>query len=157
MTRPHVVFVTGKLAEPALRRVAAGVAQGQGIDVSVVVLPITVAALATTDWIARHLQLPAEARRVVLPGLCQGDLKPLMERFAAVAFERGPEDLRDLPEHFGALGRKPTTATTSRSSPRSTTPRPHPCRYCRASRVGYARTEPTSSTLAATRADRGAA
>jgi len=49
----HVLFVTGKLAEPALRRVLADMAPPFAADVAV--LGITVAALMTTDWIARHL------------------------------------------------------------------------------------------------------
>ena len=41
----------------------------------VAVLPITVAALATTPWIARHLHVPRRLDRVILPGLCRGDLE----------------------------------------------------------------------------------
>jgi hypothetical protein len=48
-----VLFVTGRLAEPALRRVLAGMAPPFACDVAV--LKITVAALMTTTWIARHL------------------------------------------------------------------------------------------------------
>jgi dihydropteroate synthase-like protein len=66
----------------------------------VAVLPITVAALATTPWIARHLTIPAEVDRVVLPGLCAGDLAALAAP-AQVIVERGPNDLLDLPELFG--------------------------------------------------------
>src|SRR4051812_20719659 len=58
MGRPHLLFVTGKLAEPALRRVLGELAPRAGFDFSVAVLPITVAALATAPWIARHLDVP---------------------------------------------------------------------------------------------------
>ena len=64
------------------------------------VLPITVAALLTTDWVARKLIVPAGVTRVVLPGLCRGDLAPV-EAVAGVPVERGPADVRDLPELFG--------------------------------------------------------
>ena len=46
----RVLFVTGRLAEPALRRVLGGMTRS--FDAEVAVLPITVAALMTTDWIA---------------------------------------------------------------------------------------------------------
>ncbi|MFO0851195.1 MAG: aminodeoxychorismate synthase component I [Gemmataceae bacterium] len=98
--RPRQVFVTGKLAEPALRRVLADLAPAVGFEPDVVVLPITVAALMTTDWIAKRLTVPAGTQRVVLPGMCRGDLAPI-EAVAGVTVVRGPKDLRDLPEFFG--------------------------------------------------------
>ncbi|HWG44155.1 MAG TPA: DUF6513 domain-containing protein [Gemmataceae bacterium] len=98
MNRPHLLFVTGKLAEPSLRRMLEDLAPRAGFDFSVAVLPITVAALATTPWIARHLTVPSGIDRVILPGLCQGDLEPM--RALATAVERGPADLRDLPDFF---------------------------------------------------------
>ena len=39
----------------------------------VTVLGITVAALMTTAWIARHLIVPAGTDLVLIPGLCEGD------------------------------------------------------------------------------------
>jgi dihydropteroate synthase len=65
----------------------------------VAVLPITVAALMTADWVARHLAVPPGTERVVLPGFCRGD--PAAVAVAGgVPAELGPKDLRDLPEHF---------------------------------------------------------
>ncbi len=98
---PRILFVTGKLAEPALRRLLAELAPKAGFDYVLAVLPITVAALAPTSWIARHLTLSEPIDRVVLPGLCPGDLEPLTSRWPRLVIERGPNDLRDLPEHFG--------------------------------------------------------
>src|SRR5436190_19684613 len=106
MHKPHLLFVTGKLAEPALRRLLADLAGRAGFDFSVAVLPITVVALATTPWVARHLAVPPGIDRVILPGLCGGDLQPVADR-AGVPVERGPRDLRDLPELFGAGGGRP--------------------------------------------------
>jgi dihydropteroate synthase-like protein len=90
--------VTGKLAEPSLRRTLEELAPRAGFHFSVAVLPITVAALASTPWIARHLTVPAGVDRVILPGLCPGELESV--RSLATEIERGPADLRDLPEFF---------------------------------------------------------
>jgi dihydropteroate synthase-like protein len=106
MPRLHVLFVTGKLAEPALRRLLDELAPHAGFDYSLAVLPITVAALATTPWIARHLTVPAGVDRVLLPGLCAGDLAALAPLSPATV-ERGPADLRDLPEFFGSAHTRP--------------------------------------------------
>ncbi|MCS6849746.1 MAG: DUF6513 domain-containing protein [Gemmataceae bacterium] len=106
MPPPKLLFVTGKLAEFALRRQLAELAPRVGFDYQVAVLPITVVALAPMTWIARHLTVPPGIDRVVLPGLCPGEPDVIAERFG-VAAERGPADLRDLPEFFGSAGRRP--------------------------------------------------
>jgi dihydropteroate synthase len=103
-TRPHILFVTGKLAEPSLRRTLTDLAPRAGFDFSVAVLPITVVALATTDWIARHLHLENRFDRVLLPGLCPGEMSVLMPVLGGTPVERGPGDLRDLPGFFGSSG-----------------------------------------------------
>jgi dihydropteroate synthase-like protein len=99
MPKPHLLFVTGKLAEPALTHLLAELAPRAGFDFSVAVLPITVAALATTPWVANHLTIPDAVDRIILPGLCAGDLAIVGARTAA-RVERGPKDLRDLPDFF---------------------------------------------------------
>lgn len=94
----RVLFVTGRLAEPALRRVLAEMAAPFACDVAV--LPITVAALMTTPWIVRHLEVPAGTDLVMIPGLCEGDPQVIADR-AGVPVEKGPKDLREIPAHFG--------------------------------------------------------
>jgi dihydropteroate synthase-like protein len=94
----RTLFVTGKLAEPALRTTLARMAPEFTYEVAV--LRITVAALMTTSWIATHLTDVAGAERIVIPGLCEGDVRAIEDRWG-VKTEKGPADLRDLPEHFG--------------------------------------------------------
>ncbi|MCS6865766.1 MAG: DUF6513 domain-containing protein [Gemmataceae bacterium] len=105
MTR--ILFITGKLAEPALRRVLEELAPKAGFEAHVAVLPITVAALMTTPWIARHLPpLPKPFDRVVLPGFCRGEVDEVAQAVGAPVV-RGPVDLRDLPEFFGSRSGPP--------------------------------------------------
>jgi dihydropteroate synthase-like protein len=99
VSRPHLLFVTGKLAESALRRTLADLAPRAGFDFAVAVMPISVVALAPTPWIARHLTVPPGIDRIILPGLCAGDPAAL-RTVTEVPAERGPTDLRDLPEFF---------------------------------------------------------
>jgi dihydropteroate synthase len=94
----RVLFVTGRLAEPALRRVLAETELPFSPDVAV--LRITVAALMTTEWIARNLEVPPGTDLVLIPGLCEGDTE-VIARKAGTRVEKGPKDLREIPHHFG--------------------------------------------------------
>lgn len=96
----HYHFVTGRLAEHALRRVLEKLAPQVGFAWSIQVLPITVAALMSTRWVARHLLVDPAATCVILPGFCQGELDEL-EQLCGRPVRRGPHDLRSLPEFFG--------------------------------------------------------
>jgi dihydropteroate synthase len=94
----RVLFVTGKLAEPALRSTLASMQAPFATELAM--LPITVAALMTTEWIAKHLTVPPGTDLVLIPGLCEGATASIANRFS-VRVEKGPKDLREIPEYFG--------------------------------------------------------
>src|SRR5688500_4351215 len=94
----RVLFVTGKLAEPALRRVLAEADLPFAHDIAV--QRITVAALMTTEWIARFVDVPHGVDLIVIPGLCEGDPRAVADK-TGVPVEKGPKDLREIPRHFG--------------------------------------------------------
>jgi len=98
--RESIHFVTGKLAEPSLREIVQSIATTKGFDYSIDVLPITVAALMTPQWLLKHMQIPVAATRVILPGYLQTGIEQIR---AAVnlPIECGPKDVRDLPVLFG--------------------------------------------------------
>jgi dihydropteroate synthase-like protein len=94
----RLLFVTGKLAAPALRDTLGRA--DLPFDYDVAVMKITVAALMTTDWIARRLDVPDAVTRIMIPGMCEGDVDVIGERFGIPA-EKGPADLKALPSWFG--------------------------------------------------------
>lgn len=100
MAVPKIHFVTGRLAETALRSTLGRLSAQAGFEYSIQVLPITVAALMTPAWIAPRLDIPAGTTRLVLPGYCGGDLTPI-QAVTELPIEIGPKDLRRLPEFFG--------------------------------------------------------
>jgi len=93
-------FVTGKLAAPALRRLLARLEPELDFKPVLIELNIDVAALLTTDWVARKLELSEELESIVLPGYCRGELAAI-EDATGIKAERGPRDLRKLPEYLG--------------------------------------------------------
>jgi dihydropteroate synthase-like protein len=94
----RVLFVTGLLAEPALRNTLAGMGAPFACDVAA--LRITVAALMTTTWIARHLTVGEGTDLVLIPGLCEGDPAVIQDK-VGVPVAKGPADLREIPRYFG--------------------------------------------------------
>jgi len=94
----RLLFVTGKLAAPALRDTLGRA--DLPFDYDVAVMRITVAALMTTDWIAKRLEVPDAVTRIMIPGMCEGDVEIIGERFGIPA-EKGPNDLKAIPRWFG--------------------------------------------------------
>jgi dihydropteroate synthase-like protein len=103
-TKP-TFFLTGHLARPRLERMLAQMGD-LGFAWSVVDIGVKVAALMTEPIILRRLPRPVGACRVVLPGRCRADLGRLSAAFG-VPFERGPDEISDLPAHFGRHGHAP--------------------------------------------------
>ncbi|MCA9240394.1 MAG: dihydropteroate synthase, partial [Planctomycetales bacterium] len=102
----RIQFVTGRLAERSLRGVLASLAVELGIEPVVDVLPITVAALMTPQWIAQHIGKMDGVDRIIVPGYCSGGLESIQEA-TGKPVERGPRDLRGLPEFLGGTRRQP--------------------------------------------------
>jgi dihydropteroate synthase-like protein len=95
---PDYLFVTGKLAADSLRLTLEKM--GPGFEYVLEVLDISVAALMSVEWIARHLSDARGCKEVMIPGLCSGDLSLIRER-VGVPVVRGPGDLKDIPAFFG--------------------------------------------------------
>ncbi len=104
-----LLFVTGKLAEKSLHKVLQEVTANPKIPpfkYRVEQIGVSVAALMTPEMIARRLKNTGDANKMILPGLCQGDLSALHRQYG-IPVERGPEDLKDLPQYFGQIGIAP--------------------------------------------------
>ena len=94
----HIVFLTGRLAQPQLERVLAAI-QPAPFTWEVREIGLQVAALMTADLIRRRVALPVQAQRIVVPGRCRGDLDALSAHYG-MPVQRGPEELKDLPQFF---------------------------------------------------------
>ena len=101
----RILFLTGSLAERRLLR-ALGAMAPDDFAWEVRPIGVKIAALMTTDIIRRRLKDLGGASRVLLPGRSRVDLAALSAEFG-LPFERGPDDLKDLPQHFGRAGKPP--------------------------------------------------
>ncbi len=95
----RILFLTGRLAEPALRAQLERLAPGR-FEWEARQLGVQVAALMTTELIRRRLAPPQGFDWVMVPGRCRGDLEALSAALG-LPVRCGPEELADLPEHFG--------------------------------------------------------
>ncbi|WP_334107233.1 DUF6513 domain-containing protein [Methylobacillus sp.] len=100
----NILFLTGKLAEKSLHKILEDM-QPTEFNYRVAQLGVTVAALMTPQLILRRLPDAGDANRIIVPGLCKGDLGMLVEKYG-IPVERGPDDLKDLPQFFGRGGRE---------------------------------------------------
>ncbi len=94
----HILFLTGSLAEKQLRSILEKMQPE--FTYTVHQLGLKVAALMTTDMIARRLTDTFGATKIILPGRCRGDIIALSEKLG-IPVERGTEEVKDLPLFFG--------------------------------------------------------
>lgn len=109
MKTDSLLFLTGKLAEKSLNKVlqeVQGNTKSPKFKYRVEQMGVSVAALMTPDLITRRLNAVGDASKMILPGLCQGDLTCLQAKYG-IPVERGPNDLKDLPQYFGQQGKVP--------------------------------------------------
>ncbi len=99
-TEHHYHFVTGRLAEHAVREITASLAQQYQFRYSIGVMPITVAALMTSKWLLRHLEIPDEATHLIVPGYLESGCDELQKSVKTQVI-CGPKDCRDLADVFG--------------------------------------------------------
>ncbi|TWU37611.1 Pterin binding enzyme [Novipirellula aureliae] len=96
----HYHFVTGKLAEGLLRETVSILAKKHCFDFSIGVMPITVAALMTPKWLARHLNPPPQTTHIIVPGYLTSGT-PELDQSVKIPVIYGPKDCRELANVFG--------------------------------------------------------
>jgi dihydropteroate synthase len=120
----HIVFLTGRLAQPSLERVLASI-EPPAFSYEVREIGLQVAGLMTTDMVRRRVpaplhsepgrvrhaaaavppsEIPLRADRLLLPGRCRGEVDALAAHYG-IAVQRGPEELKDLPQFFNREAR----------------------------------------------------
>ncbi len=97
--KEHILFLTGKLARKRLHKILETM-QPTSFTYEIKNIGVNVAALMTAEMIKRRLTMLDVPDRVIVPGLCRGDLSAISEYFN-VPFIRGPIDLKDMPVFFG--------------------------------------------------------
>jgi dihydropteroate synthase len=100
-----LLFLTGRLAEPRLARTVAGLGLPEG-SWRIANVGVKVAALMTEAIVRNRLKAPLDADRVIVPGRSRMNLGELKEHYG-VPFERGPDEIVDLPQFFGKGGKPP--------------------------------------------------
>ncbi len=104
--KDRILFLTGKLAEKRLQRILNEMSPEE-FEYEIRNIGVNVAALMTAQMIGRRLNDIESFDKVVVPGLCRGDLEQLSDD-KGVLFERGPIDLKDLPIYFGRKRKQPS-------------------------------------------------
>ena len=98
-----ILFITGKLAERQLARILEAMKPEFGYKINQI--GVSVAALMSENLIMRRVTKNQKMTKIIVPGRFRGDLNKLTN-FFNVPVERGPEDLRHLPDYFGMEGFK---------------------------------------------------
>lgn len=94
----RILLVTGRLAEPLVRK------YGEGCDV--LVTPVSVAAFLTPELIVRYLKKAGvksdDYDLILIPGLVRGSAQPIEDELGIPAY-KGPRNAMDLPQVIKAL------------------------------------------------------
>jgi dihydropteroate synthase-like protein len=98
----RILFLTGHLARARLEAVLRSMAPTP-FEWSILDVGVKVAALMTEPILTRRLPRPLDVDRVIVPGRCRADLARLTQEFGP-PFQRGPDELKDLPAFFGKTG-----------------------------------------------------
>ena len=108
----RILLITGRLAEPMVRRAAREAAPHH--ECNVMALPVGVAAFLHPRYVARQLQrhkLPP-CDLILLPGLVQGDTSTVTKAIGIPTY-KGPRHAADLPHILRTLGRGPVPLSTT--------------------------------------------
>lgn len=95
----HILFLTGKLAQKRLENILREMAPTE-FTYEIRNIGVSVAALMTAQMICRRLSDLKDVDKVIVPGLCRGDLSMASETIGVPCI-RGTIDLKDLPAFFG--------------------------------------------------------
>lgn len=98
-TQEHILFLTGKLAQKRLENILKEMAPTE-FTYEIRNIGVSVAALMTAQMITRRLSDLEGVDRIIVPGLCRGDLS-LTSETLGIECIRGTVDLKDLPAFFG--------------------------------------------------------
>jgi uncharacterized protein DUF6513 len=98
-SQEHLLFLTGKLAQKRLQNILQEMVPTE-FTYEIRNIGVSVAALMTAQMISRRLSDLNGVDRVIVPGLCRGDLSIASEELG-VECMRGTIDLKDLPTFFG--------------------------------------------------------
>ena len=94
----RILFLTGKLAERQLKRILDDMKPDFSYRINQI--GVSVAALMSENIIMRRIKQEQDVDKIIVPGKFRGDLDKLSKYFK-IPVERGPEDLRHLPDYFG--------------------------------------------------------
>lgn len=104
-TPEKILLLTGHLAEERLSATIAALGLPEG-SWRIQNIGIKVAALMTEAIVKNRVKAIEDATRVLVPGRSRMNLESLSAHFG-VPFERGPDELFDIPQFLGRRGRPP--------------------------------------------------
>ena len=102
--KESILFITGKLAENNLKKILERI-DNKDFNYEIRNLSVNVAALLTTEMIARRIGNVDKFSKIILPGKVRGNIDKLSKDLN-IKIERGPEELKDLPTLFGGKALK---------------------------------------------------